>query len=63
MAKTYYDSNYFGAQIDAAVAAAGAIAEVAVTGNAGKIIMVDDDGNLTAVSISDIIENGDAVSY
>ena len=63
MAQKYYDSVFTGAQIDAAVRTASAIASASIPENAGKLIVVDADGNLTAVSIFEIIENADEVSY
>lgn len=59
MSKTYYDSAFSGAQIDAAVRASSGIANIAKIENAGKIVCISDDGSVAAVSINDIIENAD----
>lgn len=50
MAKNYYDSAFTGAQIDAAVRAAGSLSQAAVIANAGKYLAVDTDGNVKAVN-------------
>ena len=49
MAQTYYDSAFTGAQIDAAVRSAAAIAAASVPQNSGKLISVNVNGDLIAI--------------
>ena len=50
MAKTYYDSVFTGAEIDAAVRVAGTIAAAAVPENCGKLVGFGMDGAVQAVN-------------
>lgn len=63
MANKYYDSEFSGAQIDAAVRASTAVAEVSKPVNAGKVLAISNEGKLVAVELAEILENGDAVQY
>lgn len=63
MANKYYDSEFSGAQIDAAVRASTAVAEVSKPVNAGKVLAISNEGKLVAVELAEILENGDVVQY
>lgn len=63
MANKYYDSEFSGAQIDAAVRASSAVADVSKPVNAGKVLSISEEGKLIAVDLTDILVNGDAVEY
>lgn len=49
MAKTYYDSAFTGAEIDAAIRTAGLLSQTLAAENAGKLLGVDASGQLAAV--------------
>ena len=57
MAQKYYDSQYSGRQIDIAVQTAVKVAEVAKTENAGKILQIDETGEIIPADAPEVYDD------